>query len=71
MTDRAAAEALLTTASWRKSSYSGGNDNCVEVATTATRTAVRDSKYPDLPAALTTRAAWDAFIATISDGKIR
>ncbi|MEV6764228.1 DUF397 domain-containing protein [Streptomyces sp. NPDC051105] len=33
---------------WRKSSYSGegdGND-CVEIATTSTRTAVRDSKAP-------------------------
>ncbi|MEU9332224.1 DUF397 domain-containing protein [Streptomyces sp. NPDC048290] len=33
---------------WRKSSYSGGGDgnNCVEVATSSTRTAVRDSKAP-------------------------
>ncbi|MBL1080556.1 DUF397 domain-containing protein [Streptomyces actinomycinicus] len=33
---------------WRKSSYSGEGDgnNCVEVATTPTRTAVRDSKTP-------------------------
>ncbi|MGW7660118.1 DUF397 domain-containing protein [Streptomyces sp. NPDC054756] len=32
--------------SWRRSSYSGGGDgnNCVEIATTSTHTAVRDSK---------------------------
>ncbi|MEU3287574.1 DUF397 domain-containing protein [Streptomyces longwoodensis] len=33
---------------WRKSSYSGEGDGneCVEIATTPTRTAVRDSKDP-------------------------
>ncbi|MFC5675727.1 DUF397 domain-containing protein [Streptomyces incanus] len=33
---------------WRKSSYSGEGDgnNCVEVAVSPTRTAVRDSKAP-------------------------
>ncbi|MFF0791930.1 DUF397 domain-containing protein [Streptomyces spiralis] len=33
---------------WRKSSYSGEGDgtNCVEMATTPTHTAVRDSKAP-------------------------
>ena len=33
---------------WRKSSYSGGGDgnNCVEIATSPTHVAVRDSKTP-------------------------
>ncbi|WP_425597416.1 DUF397 domain-containing protein [Streptomyces tendae] len=33
---------------WRKSSYSGEGDgnNCVEIATSPTRVAVRDSKTP-------------------------
>ncbi|MDX3566470.1 DUF397 domain-containing protein, partial [Streptomyces scabiei] len=33
---------------WRKSSYSGDGDGdeCVEIATTPTRIAVRDSKTP-------------------------
>ncbi|MEU6667648.1 DUF397 domain-containing protein [Streptomyces sp. NPDC046727] len=33
---------------WRKSSYSAGGDgdDCVEIATSPTRTAIRDSKAP-------------------------
>lgn len=33
---------------WRKSSYSGpgDGDSCVEIATTLTRIAIRDSKVP-------------------------
>ncbi|MEH0419130.1 DUF397 domain-containing protein [Streptomyces sp. B21-083] len=33
---------------WRKSSYSGDGegDDCVEIATTPTHTAIRDSKAP-------------------------
>ncbi|MEU0965450.1 DUF397 domain-containing protein [Streptomyces sp. NPDC005917] len=33
---------------WRKSSYSAGGDgdDCVEIATTPTHTAIRDSKTP-------------------------
>ncbi|MCH5671559.1 DUF397 domain-containing protein [Streptomyces gilvus] len=39
---------MTTPENWRKSSYSGGGDgnNCVEIATTPTHTAVRDSKTP-------------------------
>jgi len=37
----------ITSAAWRKSSYSGGaSGNCVEVAAADRRVAVRDSKDP-------------------------
>ncbi|GGP73134.1 DUF397 domain-containing protein [Saccharothrix coeruleofusca] len=31
---------------WRKSSYSGSQENCVEVAMTTAQVGVRDSKHP-------------------------
>jgi hypothetical protein len=44
---------------WRKSSYSGGNnENCVEVALTTKKAAIRDSKNPDGPFLLIPAAAW-------------
>jgi hypothetical protein len=36
-------------AEWRKSSFSGENTNCVEVAGGAERVRVRDSKNPAAP----------------------
>ena len=40
----------ITSAAWRKSSYSGGaSGNCVEVATTDRTVAIRDSKDPTGP----------------------
>jgi hypothetical protein len=39
---------MTTPGTWRKSSYSGGGDgnNCVEISTHPTHTAIRDSKTP-------------------------
>lgn len=36
----------LPVLTWRKSSYSSGNGQCVEVALQHGRTAIRDSKHP-------------------------
>ncbi len=42
---------MTTLLTWRKSSFSGGNDpNCVEIAHLAVGFAVRDSKNPGGPA---------------------
>ncbi len=52
---------------WRKSSYSGGEGNCVEVSPTPNGHAVRDSKDPDGPVLRLTSGEWKAFIARIKD----
>jgi hypothetical protein len=36
-----------STLAWRKSSYSSGNGQCVEIAFHDGRVAVRDSKHPE------------------------
>jgi len=52
---------------WRKSSYSGSNGGaCVEVARTLPAAiAVRDSKNPDGPKLIFTKADWAAFTTAI------
>jgi hypothetical protein len=54
----------LSGARWRSSTYSGGNNECVEVADNIPRLVpVRDSKRPDGPVIVVSRDAWRAFIA--------
>ncbi|MET9292343.1 DUF397 domain-containing protein [Streptomyces sp. NPDC003077] len=54
---------------WTTSSYSGGGNNCVQVAALrAGRLAVRDSKRATGPALLFPDAAWEAFLATVRAG---
>ena len=60
----------LAGAVWRKSTRSGPySDNCVEVAFVDGAIAMRDSKHPDGPVLLFTRAEWDAFVAGAKDGE--
>jgi hypothetical protein len=54
--------------SWRKSSHSNSNSNCVEVGQRGTQIAVRDSKDPGGPKLPVTREAWRAFTARVKDG---
>jgi hypothetical protein len=56
----------LSTARWRKSSYSGVN-GCVEVAVVGDRVAIRDSKDRGGPVLLFTSDAWEAFLAGARD----
>ncbi|MFC0600406.1 DUF397 domain-containing protein [Streptomyces palmae] len=54
---------------WMKSSYSGGNGACVEVASPTTQAiAVRDSKDPQGPALSFTPESWAAFVTDVSGG---
>ena len=54
----------LTSAEWRKSSYSTNNGNCVEVTRSLPGVvAVRDSKDPDGPALVFTADEWRAFVS--------
>lgn len=54
---------------WRKSSYSGGANNCVEVAGNLPGiVAVRDSKDPAGPVLSFSRREWAAFTGAIRGG---
>jgi hypothetical protein len=57
--------------SWRKSSRSGGADNCVEVALAADGTVgVRDSKHLGRgPVLEFTPTEWVAFLGGVKDGE--
>ncbi|MEV7020558.1 DUF397 domain-containing protein [Kitasatospora sp. NPDC093558] len=54
---------------WRKSSHSGGNGACVEIAVPAAgAVAVRDSKDPHGPQLRFSAEAWNAFAAAAGAG---
>lgn len=59
----------LAGAKWFKSSRSGGNANCVEVAFLPNNhVGVRDSKDPSGPALMFTSAEWSVFTAAATRG---
>ena len=54
-------DAALSGAAWRKSSHSGDEGACVELASLPGRVAIRDSKDPTGPVLIFPPAAWAAF----------
>lgn len=67
----AVTSAGFSRASWRKSSFSNFNGNCVEVRRTPDgRIAVRDTKAKGAgPVLIFTQAEWDAFMAGAKEGQ--
>jgi hypothetical protein len=55
---------------WRKSSYSNSNAQCVEVAAAGQDVAVRDSKDPDGSVLVFGADEWRAFVAGIAAGEL-
>ncbi|MEU0841382.1 DUF397 domain-containing protein [Streptomyces sp. NPDC005962] len=61
----------MTTFVFRKSSYSNGQEECVEVATNVPDTvAIRDSKHPGGPILHLAPAAWADFRDALVGGRI-
>jgi hypothetical protein len=64
-------EPEIVTGPWHRSSYSGANGNCVEVASVACGSiAVRDSKTPHGETQFCTREKWADFIACVKSGGV-
>jgi hypothetical protein len=58
-----------TAVTWKKSSWSAHNGNCVEVAAlSASRVGVRDSKDADSPVLTFDRGAWRQFLFGVKNG---
>lgn len=58
----------LDSATWRKSSYSGGNGTCVEVGFAAAVIAVRDTKDSESGTLAVSSERWSAFVVGIKRG---
>ncbi|GAA5033923.1 hypothetical protein GCM10023258_34190 [Terrabacter aeriphilus] len=54
---------------WRKSSYSGANGDCVEIAMTPEGVGVRDSEDPSGPVLSFTHRQWECFLAGVRAGE--
>ena len=54
---------------WRKSSHSGANGHCVEIAEPAGEVAVRDSKDRSGPLLTFDRGGWRDFVAGVRAGE--
>lgn len=58
-----------TSGSWRKSSFSGYNTNCVEIGLSGGAVGVRDTNNRQGGILNFTTAEWDAFIGGVRNGE--
>lgn len=56
---------------WRKSSYTAPDNNCVELAVGENETTIRDSKDPDGGAFVVSANAWIKFLSRAKSGGFR
>ncbi|WP_328494123.1 DUF397 domain-containing protein [Streptomyces sp. NBC_00414] len=61
----AISDSTTTEYDWFRSSYSNGDNNCVECANVPGIVPVRDSKRPEGPALIFSAAPWGAFVASV------
>ncbi|MEV6898290.1 MULTISPECIES: DUF397 domain-containing protein [Amycolatopsis] len=61
-------DADLSRATWRKSSHSGGGNDCVEIAFVGGDAAVRDSKDPEGGAFRLPASGWRGLLAAVRAG---
>ncbi|GAA3758041.1 DUF397 domain-containing protein [Salinactinospora qingdaonensis] len=60
---------LLSAGIWRKSSYTGSQGNCVEVADLPEKHEMRDSKNPKTGKLCFSSAEWAFFITSVKNGQ--
>jgi hypothetical protein len=60
----------LTGARWRKSSFSGAGNDCVELVVARIGAAVRDSKNPEAGLVAFENAGWSSFLGVVKEGRL-
>jgi hypothetical protein len=60
----------LTNTTWRTSSRSATQGECVEIAQTPTVTGIRDSKNPTGGRLILTTAQWTSFLGHVKNGEL-
>ncbi|KAA2258812.1 DUF397 domain-containing protein [Solihabitans fulvus] len=61
---------MSTQQAWRKSSYSGNENNCVELVVRSADTSIRDSKQPAAGTLTFGREPFAVFLASIKAGDL-